>query len=138
MSPNILALLALALFPLVMVVVLATHPPGKGILMLLIAAELLLPPSYALPISPGWLSKWIVPGFMAGILAPFFARQRCPVQHELLSHRTRNTLAQVPGSLPLEELRAQSGNAGVVDAGFELRIRVLDDRGTRRLARRGT
>ena len=71
-----------------------------------------------------------VVGDLADDLASLFACQRRPVQHELLGDGARDALADVAGRLALEQLRTQRRDAGVVDAGLQLGIRVL--RGTAR------
>jgi hypothetical protein len=74
MSPNVLAPLALTLFPVVVVVLFVVYRPTKAVAVSLLAGELLLPSNYALPFAPSWLStKWIIPPFFAGLVAPVLA-----------------------------------------------------------------
>ena len=66
------------------------------------------------------------------------ARQRRPVERELLGDRVQDALGQVLGGLPLEELRTDLRDHGVVDAALQLRVRIARTRWGRGLAlRRG-
>jgi hypothetical protein len=52
-----------------------------------------------------------------------FARQRRPVEGELLHHRSQDAVGDVAGFLVgLEELRAEARDARVVDAGLQLGV----------------
>jgi hypothetical protein len=70
---NILALLALALYPLFILALFLRFRPGIAVLWSLLIAELLLPPQYQLPISPSWLDKATLPALTVGVLAALWA-----------------------------------------------------------------
>jgi hypothetical protein len=72
-SPNLLATLALALYPLFILGLFLKYRPGIAVLWSLVIAELLLPPLYQLPISPSWLDKWTIPALTVGLLSALWA-----------------------------------------------------------------
>ena len=72
-SPNLLATLALALYPLFILGLFLKYRPGIAVLWSLIIAELLLPPLYQLPITPSWLDKETLPALTVGVLAALWA-----------------------------------------------------------------
>jgi len=59
-------------------------------------------------------------------LATLIARQRRPVEGELLRDSPKDALGEVARGLGREELGAELGDAGVMDASLELRVRVGD------------
>ncbi len=61
---------------------------------------------------------------VADELAPFFPRQRRPVERELLGDRAEHAVRQILGGLALEQLRAETRDALVVDPRLQLGIRV--------------
>jgi hypothetical protein len=72
-SPNLLATLALALYPLFILGLFMKYRPGIAVLWSLLIAELLLPPLYQLPITPSWLDKATLPALTVGVLSVFWA-----------------------------------------------------------------
>jgi hypothetical protein len=72
-TPNLLATLALVLYPLVILALFMKHRPPVAVLWSLVVAELLLPPLYQLPITPSWLDKWTIPTFTVGLLSVLWA-----------------------------------------------------------------
>ena len=66
-----------------------------------------------------------VVGDLPDDLASLLTRERRSIQHELLRDRARDALVQVAGCFPLEELCTQRGDAGVMDAGLQLCVRIL-------------
>src|SRR5579863_10460591 len=72
-APNLLATLALVLYPLFILGLFMKYRPGIAVLWSLLIAELLLPPNYALPITPSWLDKRTIPALTVGLLALLWA-----------------------------------------------------------------
>jgi hypothetical protein len=75
-TANFLAPLILGMFPLFVLGLFLMYRPAVAVMVSLLAAEMFLPPVYALPITPSWLTKWTLPPFAAGLLALFFARRQ--------------------------------------------------------------
>ena len=65
-----------------------------------------------------------VVGDLADELPALLARERRPVERELLGDGAQDTLGDVLVGLLLEELDAERGDARVVDARLQLRVRV--------------
>ncbi|HEX3698260.1 MAG TPA: hypothetical protein VH374_23010 [Polyangia bacterium] len=83
MHANFLAPLFLGTFPLVMLGLFLAYRPAVAVMVSLLAAEMFLPPLYALPISPSWLTKWTLPPLVAGILVVIFGRSHLRRSHPL-------------------------------------------------------
>jgi hypothetical protein len=73
MNPNLLATLALALYPLFILGLFMKYRPGIAVLWSLVIAELLLPSVYQLPVTPSWLDKATIPALTIGLLSVFWA-----------------------------------------------------------------
>jgi len=72
-TPNLLATLSLALYPLFILGMFLKYRPAIAVLWSLVIAELLLPSLYALPISPKWLDKTTIPTLAIGLLSVLWA-----------------------------------------------------------------
>jgi hypothetical protein len=76
LQTTILAPLLLATFPLFMLALFMMYRPPIAVMVSLLIAEMFLPPIYALPISPSWLTKWTLPPIFAGVWAVVFANRQ--------------------------------------------------------------
>ncbi len=65
-----------------------------------------------------------VVGDVGDDLSALLTGQRRPVESELLHDRAHDALVQVLSRLGRKQLGAEAGDAGVVDAGLEIRVRV--------------
>jgi hypothetical protein len=73
-SNTILAPIAIATFPLFVLLMFLRYRPPVAVTVSLLVGELALPPNYWLPISPSWLGKWTVPQLSLGLAVLVFGR----------------------------------------------------------------